>query len=81
MLKIHTAADGTWLLLLEWPSSMNAIASPPSYSSAFDMGFDMVSECGMDIILAHTNEDGKDEVQISKCKVRHQDCTEILGLT
>ena len=69
ILKIHTAADGTWLLLLEWPSPINEIASPASYSSAFDMGFDMVSECGMDIILAHTNEVAKDELQISKCKV------------
>jgi len=74
-LYIHTAADGTWLLLLEWPSPINEIASPASYSSAFDMGFDMVSECGMDIILAHTNEVAKDELQISKCKVPSQDCS------
>ena len=68
-MKIHTAAEVVWQLLLEWPASVNPVASPQSYSSAFDMGFDMVSECGMDIILAHSNEDGKDEVQLSKCKV------------
>lgn len=64
-------ADSTWQLTLEWPSSMSGITSPSSYTSAFDMGYDMVAECSMDTILAYNDDDddGKNEAQMTKFKV------------
>lgn len=56
-------------MALEWPSSMSTMVSPSSYSSAFDMGYDMVAECGTDTILAYNSDGGKDEPQLTKFKV------------
>ena len=69
LLQIHTAADSTWQVLLEWPSSAANFVSPTSYTSAFDMGYDMVAECGMDTILAYDSEESKEEGQPYKIKV------------
>ena len=55
---------------------MSTIVSPSSYTSAFDMGYDMVNECGMDTILAYSNEDGKEDLQLNKYKVSMHYCTE-----
>eukprot|EP00794_Sanderia_malayensis_P006180 gene6180-6894_t len=74
-LLVHTAADTTWQLLLEWPSNAaNNFTSPSSFSSAFDMGYDMVAECVMDTILAYDNEESKEEPQPYKIKLPSQEC-------
>ena len=68
--QVHTAADTTWQALLEWPCSIGNVVSPSSYTSAFDMGYDMVAECGMDTILAYEGDEGKEEAQLYKIKVK-----------
>eukprot|EP00795_Rhopilema_esculentum_P001965 gene1965-17508_t len=73
-LLIHTATDTTWKIFLEWPCEIAHITSPSSYTSAFDMGYDMVAECGMDTILVYAAEDGREEPKITKLKAPSQEC-------
>lgn len=63
-LYIYTTKKGTFQVLLEQPSPNADFTSPSSLTQAFDMGYDMVSDCHIESILITDRNENKDDLQI-----------------